>query len=206
MQYRAEGMIRTVIFDLSEVLIAGLIGIEEPLSVQLQVPKEGVLAAFGGRLLEDLCLGKLSEDAYLSQIVKAQRWDISTGALKRVIRRNLRRRVLGMEALVSQLAEAYELVLLSDHAAEWIDHVRAVHPFLEVFDLQVFSFETGRLKSEPSTFWMVLEDIDRRPEACVFIDDSPLNVGVASGVGIASIQFVDAKHLIDSLRSHGVLV
>jgi putative hydrolase of the HAD superfamily len=199
-------MIRTIIFDLSEVLIAGLIGIEEPLSVRLQVPEDEVLAAFGGSLLEALCRGRLSEDAYLSHIVRAQRWEISADALKRVIRRNLRRRVPGMEDLVLRLAPAYELVLLSDHAAEWIDYVRTVHPFLEVFDVQVFSFETGQLKSEPSTFRALLEDTDRKADECVFIDDSPLNVEVASGVGIPSIQFLDAKQLIDSLRSRSVLV
>jgi len=98
------------------------------------------------------------------------------------------------------------LVLLSDHAAEWADYVKAVHPFLEVFDVQVFSFETAQLKREPSTFRALLEDTDRKADECVFIDDSPLNVEVASGVGIPSIRFVDAKHLTDSLRWYGVLV
>lgn len=199
-------MIRTIIFDLSEVLIAGLIGIEKPLSLRLQVPEEEVLAAFGGRLLEDLCRGGLSEDAYLSQIVTTQRWEISTDTLKRVIRRNLQRRVFGMEALVSQLAGEYELVLLSDHAAEWVGYIKSVHPFLEVFDRQVFSFDTGQLKKDGSMFRTLLEDIDRRPEACVFVDDNPLNVRAAEAVGIVSIQFLDAEHLIDSLRSHGVNV
>lgn len=199
-------MIRTIIFDLSEVLIAGLIGIEKPLSLRLKVPEEEVLAAFGGRLLEDLCRGELSEDAYLSQIVRTQRWEISTDRLKRVIRRNLERRVPGMEALVSELAGEYELVLLSDHAAEWIAYARAVHPFLEVFDRQVFSFDTGQLKKDGSTFRTLLDDIDRRPEACVFVDDNPLNVRAAKAVGLVSIQFLDAEHLIDSLRSHGVNV
>jgi FMN phosphatase YigB (HAD superfamily) len=203
---RAGGTVRTIIFDLSEVLIAGLIGIEQPLSEQLQVPEEEVLAAFGGRLLEDLCSGRVSEDSYLSQILKEQQWDISTGTLKHVIRRNLRRRVPGMAGLVSHLAAEYELVLLSDHAAEWIAYARAVHPFLEVFDIRVFSFETGRLKRDASTFEMLLEEIDRRPEECVFVDDSPLNVRVARAVGIESIQFVGVKHLVISLRSQGVLV
>jgi HAD superfamily hydrolase (TIGR01509 family) len=199
-------MIRTIIFDLSEVLIAGLIGIEKPLSAQLELAEEEILAAFSGPLLEDLCRGRLSEDAYLSRIVKAQQWRISLHTLKDVIRRNLRRRVPGMEALVSELAAEYELILLSDHALEWIDYVGAVHPFLKLFDAQVFSFETGRLKKDGSTFRMVLEDIGRRPETCVFVDDNPLNVLAAEAVGIVSIQFWDAKHLIDSLHSHGVSV
>lgn len=51
-----------------------------------------------------------------------------------------------------------------------------------------------------------MEGTDRKADECVFIDDSPLNVEVASGVGIPSIRFVDAKHLTDSLRWYGVLV
>jgi len=199
-------MIRTIIFDLSEVLIAGLIGIEKPLSAQLNAPEEEVLAAFAGQLLEDLCCGRMSEDSYLARILEDQRWDVDVGALKQAIRQNLHHRVPDMEGVLSQLATRYELVLLSDHAVEWVEHVRAVHPFLGVFDTQVFSFETGQLKREVSTFRMLLRAIDRKPEECVFIDDNPLNVQVASEAGIAGIEFVDAKQLVSGLRSLSVLL
>ena len=47
-------MLYTIIFDLSEVLISGLLGIERPLSEELQILEEKVLPAFGGGLLEAL--------------------------------------------------------------------------------------------------------------------------------------------------------
>jgi FMN phosphatase YigB (HAD superfamily) len=111
-----------------------------------------------------------------------------------------------MEALVSELAGEYELVLLSDHAAEWVEYVRAVHPFLKLFDIQVFSFETGQLKREVSTFGALLDTIGRSPEACLFVDDNPLNVQVADEAGIVSIRFVDARQLADALRAQDVLI
>jgi hypothetical protein len=87
-------LITTLIFDLSEVLIAGLIGIEKPLAEQLRIPEEAVLPAFGGELLENLCRGKMSEDVYLTTIVEQQQWSISISTLKNTIRENLGRRVV----------------------------------------------------------------------------------------------------------------
>ena len=58
-------MIQTIIFDLSEVLVVGLLGIERPLAVQLRVPELQVLRAFGGSRLERLFCGEITEDEYL---------------------------------------------------------------------------------------------------------------------------------------------
>jgi HAD superfamily hydrolase (TIGR01509 family) len=197
-------MIRTVIFDLSEVLIAGLVGIEGPLALQLRVPEDALLRAFGGKLLEDLCRGTISEGSYLAQIIERQGWDVSVSTLKRIIRQNLRQCVPGMEEILVRLAPKYELVLLSDHAAEWVAYIRSIHPFLEVFAVQVFSFEIGQLKSEPSTSQWLLEAIGREPEECLFVDDNPRNVRAASAVGIAGIQFRNAQALKKSLAAYGL--
>jgi len=199
-------VIRTIIFDLSEVLIAGLVGIEKPLSRQLLVPEDKVLAAFGGPLLEDLCCGRISEDFYLARIVERQRWAVSTDRLKQVIRQNLHRRVPGMDGMFACLATRYELILLSDHAAEWVKYIRSVHSFLELFEAQFFSFDTQQTKGEPSTFRIVLEAIGREPQECLFIDDNPTNVRAATAVGIASIRFASAQQLIADLAGFGIQV
>jgi hypothetical protein len=106
-------MITTLIFDLSEVLIAGLIGIEKPLAEKLQTPEEVVLSAFGGKLLEDLCRGKISEKHYLTKIIELQGWNISIQTLKTLIRENLGRRIPGMVEILQQLKPQYQLILLS---------------------------------------------------------------------------------------------
>lgn len=85
--------IRTIIFDLSEVLIAGLFGIEGALAEQLCVPGSTMLPAFGGSLLDDLCCARLTEDEYLRRIIDRQGWNTSPAHLKPVIRRNFHRRV-----------------------------------------------------------------------------------------------------------------
>ena len=113
-------MIRTLIFDLSEVFIPGLVGIEKPLSKRLAIREDLVLPAFGGDHLEDVLCGRITEDTYLTQIIERQAWEISVDELKDVIRANLERRVPGMEEVLDRLSSQTDLVLLSDHAAEWI--------------------------------------------------------------------------------------
>jgi len=196
-------MITTLIFDLSEVLIAGLIGIEKPLAEKLGIPEEVVLSAFGGKLLEDICRGKISEQHYLTTIREQQGWDIPIHALKTLIRNNLRRHIPGMVDVLQQLKPQCELVLLSDHALEWVEHIHSIHSFLEAFDAQIFSFEIGKIKKEPATFHSLLTMIDRNPEECLLIDDNPRNIRTAISTGIAGILFKNATQLIEKLNEYG---
>lgn len=190
---------RTLIFDLSEVLIAGLLGIEKPLAARLGIPKRAVLPAFAGQLLEHLCCGRLTEDEYLARILKKQRWDIPPAEVKRIIRRNFHRRVPGMHRLIARLARRYELVLLSDHAAEWASYIRGIRPWLNIFEARFFSFELKQTKRKPSTFQRVLGVIGRRPDECLLVDDSAQNVQAAATIGLPGIRFTTAKALAREL-------
>jgi HAD superfamily hydrolase (TIGR01509 family) len=198
-------MTRTLIFDLSEVLIAGLLGIEKPLAARLQIDEQTVLPAFAGQLLEDLCCGRLSEDEYLARILQRQQWSITAPEVKRIIRDNFHHRVPGMEELVSLLARQHKLILLSDHAAEWVAYIRDVHPWLRVFQTRFFSFELQQTKREPSTFRLVLDAIKRRPEDCLLVDDRAPNLGVAASIGIRGICFTSADALARELAARGLL-
>jgi HAD superfamily hydrolase (TIGR01509 family) len=183
------------------VLIAGLVGIEKPLALQLHLPEEQVLPAFVGDLFDALLCGEISEDTYLQHIIHRRAWSISPDALKRVIRRNFHQRIPGMQSLLAELEIDHELVLLSDHAAEWVAYIRSIHPFLRLFKAQFFSFELKQTKREPSTFHTVLEAIHRAPRDCLFIDDSLTNVRVAQGVGIAGVRFINAGQLRAELET-----
>ncbi len=198
-------MIRTLIFDLSEVLIAGLLGVEKGLAARLGLPEDAILTALGGELLRDLCRGRMSEETYLARAIERQGWDVSIDTLQRAIRQNLRRRVDGMEALVRHLARRYDLVLHSDHAVEWVAYVRRVHPFLELFAYQAFSFDLGRTKEEPATFRRLLQIIEREARECLFVDDNPTNVRAANAAGIAGIVVTGAGALSAELARRGLV-
>lgn len=197
--------IKTIIFDLSEVLISGLCGVEEPIALRFGSLPSEALSAFGGDLLIQICRGELSEETYLKSIIANTGWNISVDELKKLIRFNFSRKVAGMDNLLEQLAAQYELVLLSDHAKEWVEHIHELHPHLGVFKTKVYSFQIGQTKREPSTFRRLLTMINRRSEECVFIDDSISNVERARSVGIQAFHFTDVKTLSDDLQRASLL-
>jgi FMN phosphatase YigB (HAD superfamily) len=196
---------RVVIFDLSEVLIAGLLGVEHALADRLAMRPEVVLSALGSNLLHQLCRGELTEGQYLNQIITREGWDISADEIKPLIRENFHRRVAGMDEVLNRLSSQYELFLLSDHAQEWVDYIRKIHPFLEIFKRQFYSFEFGQIKQETSTFEKVLGQIKYAPRDCLFIDDSAGNIRSAGSVGIEGIQFRDAEQLVNALTERRIL-
>jgi FMN phosphatase YigB (HAD superfamily) len=109
-----------------------------------------------------------------------------------------------MIELVYHLAQGYELILLSDHAIEWIEYIRSIHPFLCLFTSQFFSFELKQTKQEPSTFQKVLHTLERQPDECLIVDDSMQNLMAAAVAGMPGIQFTTAEKLMSELKSYGI--
>ena len=196
--------ITTLIFDLSEVLIAGLVGIEHTLSQRMGLPAEDILAEFGGELLADICCGQISEEDYLASILERTEWPVTLQELQGIIRENFRGCVAGMQELVTSLVEKYELVLLSDHAKEWIAVIQPMHPFLSVFKYQLYSFQLQKTKKEPEIFKEVLAILHKQPEECLFIDDNPANILSAAEAGIKGIQFIDTSQLTQELKRNNI--
>ena len=197
-------MIQTIILDLSEVLIAGLVGIEEPISQLLNLPEQTVSKAFYNDRLLALCRGEISEDDYLTHILNERGNPLLLDRLKRIIRENFHHRVPGMDPILERLKDRYELVLLSDHAREWIAYIRSIHPFLDVFDHLFFSFDLGTAKNDPATFRTMLDVLHRKAGECLFIDDNPLNIETATSLGITGVRFVSTADLSHRLEELGL--
>lgn len=201
---KRNASIRTIIFDLSEVLISGLVGIERPLSEKLRISEDSISKAFYNDCLAELCRGAISEVSYLKHVVSENGWSIPLEVLKRVIRENFHHRIPGMAPILDRLKGRYELALLSDHVREWIAYIRSIHPFLEAFDHFFFSFVLGTTKDDPATFRAVLEALHRDPAACLFIDDNPMNIETATSLGISCVRFISAADLSHRLEALGL--
>jgi HAD superfamily hydrolase (TIGR01509 family) len=196
-----DHQIDIIVFDLSEVLIRGLLGVENGLAQELNVPASTVLPALAGPDLRALFEGKLSEHEYLDRCIRAQGWPITRERVKQVIRENFQHEVEGMPALVACLAaRRFRLALLSDHAREWVEHIHAVHPFLRVFPQRLYSFDLGDVKQDLQTFQAALESLSVAASRCLFVDDNPANVETARAVGIQGIVFSDAGQLRAALE------
>ena len=197
-------MTRTLIFDLSDVLIPGLNGIEAPLATRLCVPPDTILPAFRGFLLDTLCCGLISEEAYLRLVCEQKGWNLDHGELKQIIRHNFRRRVPGMQTMLLALAQRYELVLLSDHGAEWVAAIHGYHPWLDVFGAQFFSYELRLTKRDPRTFRQVLRKVRQTEGDCVVVDHNEANLRTAAAAGLRAIRFTSAEQLANELTRHGL--
>ncbi len=199
-----DNSVQNIIFDLAEVLIYGLLGVEDTLAPELDITPEIYFQSLGGAPLIALFEGRLTENAFLEEVLNQTGWDISIDRVKEAIRANFHRKIDGTLDIVRELAPHYNLYLLSDHTREWIDYARTVYDFFDWFDRCFFSYDLGSTKESPKTFEAVLTAISAKPETCLFIDDTPGNCAVAESVGIQSIRFLSAEQLRQELDQRGI--
>lgn len=192
-------MLECIIFDLSEVLIHGLVGIEDIISREQQLPIHTILPSFGGDFLENLCLGNITEDEYLLSIIKEQNWNFKVSYLKKIIRNNFHNKIDGSEEILIALSKRFRIILLTDHAREWISYIETIHPFLQFFEKKYYSFELKSLKTDPETYRTIFKKIPISFEKCLFIDDNIKNITTARSSGIKSILFENHIHLKNML-------
>ena len=195
-------MITTIIFDLSEVLISGLIGIEKELAPLVNLSEDKFLRGLWTDSFKELLKGKISEDEYLNDIFERNKWETNKELFKAIVRKNFHNEVEGMIGLITELNKNCKLILLSDHAKEWIEYIDKIHPFLNLFDKKYFSFQSGEIKREKRAFELLLNENNLSAAECVFIDDSPTNIMVAKEVGLITIQFNGIVNLKKQLMKH----
>lgn len=195
-----------LIFDLSEVLIRGLVGIDDKLGELLGIKSDNLLIKFGGENLRELCKNEITENDYLRNIITTEKWNCSLKELKQIIRNNFHHVIGEMDELISELSKRYSLILLSDHAKEWINYIEGYHKFLKYFSYRNYSFKTGHLKYEIHNFKILLNDLNIPSDSCLFIDDRKENIETAQHCGITGIVFKDQEQLIKESDRYGVFL
>ncbi len=198
-------MIKYIIFDLSEVLISGVLGVEKVIAEKIPQSMEAISKSLYGDWFNEYMIGAITEDLYLTEIVKRHNWEIDIEELKKDIRDNFHNEVEGMQGLLEKLSSRYKLILHSDHSKEWIDYIKSIHPFLNLFEHMIFSFELGMTKHFPSTFSKALERLNIAADECLLIDDHQRNIDAAAKAGIKGIRFENYNKLLNDLKAEGVL-
>lgn len=109
-----------------------------------------------------------------------------------------------LELLQALKAKGYRLYLLSNAAARQpIYWARAEAS--KLMDGALISAEVKLLKPDPQIYRAFLHKFALRPEECVFIDDTPINVEGALYENMAGIVFnMDVAALAESLHALGV--
>jgi glucose-1-phosphatase len=74
------------------------------------------------------------------------------------------------------------------------------------FDRLVLSYEVGHAKPSPAFYQACVQAADAPADACVFIDDLPVNVEGARAAGLVGLHYQDAATLRADLARLGVKI
>jgi FMN phosphatase YigB (HAD superfamily) len=109
-------------------------------------------------------------------------------------------------AIVERLAaRRTPLYALTNFSMEKWPLVRPRYPVFERFDGIVVSGAEGLVKPDRRIYERLLARYGLCADACVFIDDSPINVAGAALLGIDAIRFTSAAALYAALERRGLL-
>ena len=199
-----KSQITTIIFDLAEVYLKGLLGIGEVLEPILKMDKDKIQSSFRGNELTEFFHGNFSEEKYLSFVIKKNKWNLDVIALKKVIRDNFIEIDGTREIIESLRKNGYKLGLLSVHSREWVDYCNQKFDFHKLFHSIVYSFEFGISKPDERSYKLILKKLKVCPNECLFIDDQEKNLIPAKKLGINVILFKTPHQLKNDILKLGI--
>jgi putative hydrolase of the HAD superfamily len=94
-----------------------------------------------------------------------------------------------LDYLRSLRERGLRLALLTNNVREWEPLWRPKLPVDELFEVVVDSAFVGMRKPDPEIYRLTLERLDLAPEACVFLDDTDVNVATARELGMRAVWF-----------------
>lgn len=181
--------VTTIVFDLAEVLLKGLIGVEQYLEPVLGIKAEEIENKLYGKELAALFHGEITEEEYWLKIIKKNKWAVDVETLKKAVRDNFQE-IPGTREIIRKLKEkGYKLGLLSVHTKEWIDHCVTKFDHNKLFHSTVYSFEVHVSKPDKRAYEIILQKLGSKPEECIFVDDSLKNILAAKELGMGTIQY-----------------
>jgi len=196
-------MKKILIFDLADVLIEGFYNFVASLSQRLSREATDVIAGLGGEPLVALTEGRIAETTYWQSVLERTHWPITVQELGAGVRYTFRQPVPGMPELLMSLRQ-HRLVLFSDQAREWWEHIETTHAFLRFFERRFLSFDMGQTKRQIETFRRVLAELGCAPPNSVFIGDLPWSIERAESLGIRSHRFTSIAALRAFLAHEGL--
>ncbi|OGE27660.1 hypothetical protein A3B42_02420 [Candidatus Daviesbacteria bacterium RIFCSPLOWO2_01_FULL_38_10] len=191
-------MITTIIFDLSNVYLEGILGSHIYFEKKL-----GTLVSdeyFYNEGFDKFMLGQLKEDEYWRSVIKKNSWDISVDQLKNAARKNFTE-IKGTREIIEKLKKkGYILILLSNNGKEWAEYCERKYSYHKLFKHVVYSYKVGFSKPNKEIFLLVLKKLQVKPQECLFIDDYKNNILAAESLGMKAIQFISSTDLKKKLR------
>jgi putative hydrolase of the HAD superfamily len=95
----------------------------------------------------------------------------------------------------------YATAILSNMPSDKLAFMRrkAEFDFIDEFPVAVFSCNHRLVKPEPAIYRLCLDMLAKKPDECVFLDDSPVNVAGGRAAEVASLLFRTAEEVLPVL-------
>jgi glucose-1-phosphatase len=93
-------------------------------------------------------------------------------------------------AVARECAATTRIGLISNTNKLHFDSYMGRLPLLETFSTIVLSYEVGEMKPHRALFQRAVDELECRPEDCVFVDDLEENVAGARDFGMAGIHYL----------------
>ena len=95
----------------------------------------------------------------------------------------------GFLPFAEQFAGQYEFVLLSNDVSQWSAYITEFHGLDKYFTHKVVSGDVKCRKPDKKIYELALTRIGKKPEECLFIDNTGKNLTAAQELGIVPIMF-----------------
>ncbi len=166
-------------------------------------PEEVCAAVFESDLEPDYDAGRLSSQEFYHEVCRLFRIDLPFPRFCEWWQ-DIFDPMEGMEEVVEALATRYPLFLLSNTNAIHFPYIYRRFPLVRRLTRFILSYQVGSRKPEPAIFRALIQEINRPPEQCLFVDDKAPFVAAAKTHGLASWQFTSPQNFIECLRRHGL--
>ena len=208
-----------ILTDLSEVFISGIYGTEKILATKFGDEAGKLFWDQHNKTyieFENLMRGRMTEKEYWDIFFKKGEYPFTYKDVNEAFAENLRKtipdtadmyqRIISHPRHVGSAIDMVEgvptIYLVSDHIRERIQFIKKSHKCLfKLFADEFWSFKIGKIKRDPGFFSNLLSKLNLRPEEVVFIDDSQVNINMATFAGVHSILFRNADQVENMLKN-----
>ncbi len=192
--------ITTIIFDLGGVFLHNIFRALFKYLIEQHGANLDTLRGAFGPLFHQWKLGKMNEKEFWTRFAKNAHLDLSAEKLMQMIRT----KVGADEDMLNYakvLKKKYSLIAASNNTKELGHDAIERFKLKEIFDEIYLSCDMQLSKPDRAFFDYILNDLKKKPEECLFIDDKAGIIAAAKSYGFQTVLFVDKKQLEKEIQN-----
>ena len=203
---KLEAVIRTIIFDLGQVLIPfDLARAYSALLLHCPHSLEELRRLVASTdLIVRFEKGELPPESFVQQFSRLLELDLDYPRFCEIWSSIFLPGTLIADETLERLHRRHRLLALSNTNAIHFEMVRERYRSLRHFDAFVVSYEVGALKPDPRMYRAALDRAGAPPQQCFYTDDIAAYVEAARQFGIDAVQFKSSSQIERELRARGV--